>query len=229
MINISDKKQLVKYIWSFTLGDGWMVKPHTGGNASYGLSQAAIHKDYVDWQVSILENLTSVHYRYVDAFVDNRGVNNQAQIRITSKVHPFYTTLYERIYTPLKVKSISVHDLKLLDWETLAILYMDDGYIERTERKTTKNYIRIRIATENYSHADVLLLQKAIYEKTSIPFNLHKRKMKDTYGWRLETVGDKARYFVDNVSKYILPSFEYKLDTEKQSNDYPVTNSEDIV
>jgi len=215
MIKITDKKELVKYIAAFTLGDGCLFRRNNnpGRNANYILNQISIHKDYVDWQASILENVTSIKYYYKAAFIDNRGVNNQAQIRITTKVHPLFTTLYERIYTSNRVKAISPHDLKLLDWESLAILYMDDGYIQVIPGKRVEKKISVHICTENYTYGDLWLLQKAIYEKTELPFNFKKRKLKDNYGYRLEMVGDKAERFIDGVAKYIQPSFMYKINT----------------
>ena len=47
--------------------------------------------------------------------------------------------MYNRLYTPVgntHVKVLDPHYLKLMDWETLAMMYMDDGWIQVTENKT---------------------------------------------------------------------------------------------
>jgi hypothetical protein len=213
MIKIADKKELVKYVWSFTLGDGCLFRrnDNPGRNAIYILNQIQEHRDYVEWQASILENLTSIKYYEQDAFIDKRGVNNRPQIRITSKAHPFYTTLYERIYLN-RIKTISPHDLKLLDWESLAILFMDDGYIQTQETQKLGRRTRAFLCTENYTYGDLVLLQKAIYEKTNLPFNFKKRKLKDGYGHRLVLSPKFFDEFIKGVESYIFPSFQYKLD-----------------
>lgn len=217
MMYISDKKVLVKYVSAFLLGDGWLQKQvDNNKNARYGLHQLAIHKDYIDWQASILENLTRVTYRYKDAYINSQ----EASIRIWTMAHPFYTTLYERIYTQNRVKSINPHDLKLLDWETLAILYQDDGYIEVSPRLTTGNYVRVRIATDNYTYGDLVLLQKAIFEKTKLPFDIRLRKLKNTNGYRLQLTKDYAKRFLEGIGPYVKDSYQYKLDIDTQTTKY---------
>jgi len=212
------RKELTKYIFSFTLGDGWMTKRNK--NANYGLHQLSIHKDYIEWQANILETLTSVNWRDIPAYINIQGAKAKASIRIETKTHPFYTTLYERIYTERKIKQISPHDLKLLDWETLAILYQDDGYIEVSPRITQENYVRIRIATDNFTYGDVVLLQRAIYEYTNIPFDIQRRKFKETYGYRLQARKDYAKRFIEGITPYVKPSYEYKLDIHTQTSKY---------
>jgi len=227
MIKITDKKILVKYVNAFLLGDGWLSRRNNNEscNACYGLRQIAQHKDYIDWQANILENLTSVHYYNRDAFIDPRGVNNQAQICITSKAHPFYTTMYERVYTSQRIKSISYHDLKLLDWETLAILYQDDGYIQVIPGIKVDKKVDVYICTENYTYGDLTLLQSAIFEKVGIPFTFKKRKLKDNYGYRLVIRGEKALRFLDGISKYVKPSYEYKIDASNFTGKYRTIDS----
>jgi hypothetical protein len=214
-MNVKNRKDLTRFVWGFTLGDGWLVVSTGSKNAHYGLHQIAIHKDYVNWQAEVLETLTKVRTREKEEYINSQGANAKPSIRIETMNHPFYTTLYERVYTNLKVKQISPHDLKLLDWQNLACLYQDDGYIEVSANKYAENYVRVRIATDNYSFADVNLLQKAIFEKYKITFNVIKRKLKYTYGYRLEAKKDNAKRFLEGVEPYMFPSFHYKLDVDK--------------
>jgi hypothetical protein len=224
-MNDISRKELTKYVWAFTLGDGWLTINTGSRNAHYGLHQIATHKDYIDWQSDILSELTAVRYREKPAYINSQGANAKPSIRIETMNHPFYTTLYERIYTPVRVKQISPHDLKLLDWECLAILYQDDGYIEVSDRVTMENYVRVRIATDNYSYGDIVLLQKAIYEKTNIPFDIQRRKLATTYGYRLQARKEYARRFIDGITPYVKLSFAYKLDTDTITTKYVRKNT----
>jgi len=223
MIN---RKDLTKYIFAFTLGDGALfnnkqnLKNNGIGryanntpikNSHYYLKQIAIHKDYVDWQANILESLTNVSIYYTDAYTDKRGYSCKAQYKLQTRAHPFYTTMRERIY-PSGIKTISMHDLKLLDWETLAIFYMDDGWIESRVNKNGSVYYRIGIASHSFTQAENYILTAAIKEKTGVRFETTKHKQNSgQYKYYIRTSKQEAIKFLEGVRPYILPSFEYKL------------------
>lgn len=223
---MTNRKDLTAYVWAFTLGDGALssLKPYsrnieetnigrkrTGINSHYYLKQLSVHKDYVDWQASILERLTQVTIRANKAYVDNRGYSIKEQLELTTRSHPFYTTLRERIYYN-GLKAISPHDLKLLDWETAAIFYMDDGWLDTKETKTKGLYIRASIASHSFTYGDNTLLRDAFAEKLGVHFDTKRHKQKSgEYKWFLQTSKDNAKRFLEGITPYIKPSFEYKL------------------
>ena len=188
----------------------WNQRPNL--NAAYSLSQIADHEDYVNYQKEILEEITSVSLKKYDAFVKD-GVSKKSFYKLETKPHPFFQTLRERWYHNGK-KTISLHDLKQFDFEMLAIWYMDDGYILRTENKYHKG--NIYLCTDNYTEAEVVLLQKIIYNNTSVAMDIRKRgKKKDgTQIYRLIARNEQASKFIEGVKHYIQPSFKYKLHTE---------------
>lgn len=210
MIN---RKELTKYVSAFILGDGHLALSTGSRNAHYVLHQKAIHTDYVLWQADILETLTKIRVRYKDAYTNSQGAQAKPSIRIETMNHPFYTTLHQRWYNH-RIKQISFHDLKLLDWEMLAIFYQDDGYIEVSERQTKSNYVRVRIATDCYTYGDLYLLTKAIKEKTNIGFDIVGRKLQHRQGYRLQTTKDMARRFIEGITPYVKESYRYKIDVE---------------
>lgn len=215
MVVISEKKTLTKYVYAFVLGDGSLVLGKGRKNATYTCTQISDHRDYMDWQSDILSNLTKVRMYTVDARVDSRGYNSKEQIQLRTNQLPFFTEMRQRIYIGGR-KAISPHDLKLLDAEMLAILYMDNGNIWVKENVRTPNYILVELNTHAYSFADNSLLQKAIYEKFGIPFNIspHRSKTGNIH-YRLRSKKEYARKFIDIVTPHIKPSFYYKITTVK--------------
>jgi hypothetical protein len=210
---ITDKKVLTKYISAFVLGDGWLDLPKKGINASYKIDQIQAHQDYIEWQANILSTLTSVTVHVVDR-VDNRIKNLQTVLRLFTKSHPVYTTIRQRFYGQ-GIKAVSPHDLKLFEWEVAAIWYMDDGGIQVRPTKS-EPYVKVALSTESFSFGDNSLLQKVIYEKLNIPFNIEKyTNKKGNQVYRLWARKDYAKRFIEGISQYILPSFEYKLDYTK--------------
>jgi len=98
----------------------------------------------------------------------------------------------------------------------MAYFYMDDGWLEIQERLTTETYVRASIASHNYTYGDQLMLKQAIKEKLGIEFNIRKHLQKSgEYKYFLQAKKDHAKRFLDGISTYILPSFEYKLFSER--------------
>lgn len=212
------KKELTRYIAAFTLGDGFLRRRNKTCNASYALNQLYIHKEYIEWQASILESLTSVSIKYVNAY--NDGYNHRAQYRLLTKTHPMYTTMHDRIYMNGR-KTVSPHDLKLLDFESMAIWYMDDGFILRSSNRANGD---MTLCTDNFTFAEVSLLQKAIWERLEIPFNIRRKQTNTGVVFRLTCTRKNTPKLISGIEKYIFPSFQYKLHT----NDIP-TRDGDIV
>lgn len=218
---ITNPKTLTKYVSAFLLGDGFISKAEkTNKEYHYRNHQIIDHADYIEWQADILSLLTKVRL-YQIHYPDPRGWNTKSQISLRTNQLPFYTALRERIYLN-GIKRISPHDLRLLDNESLAIWYMDDGYLNKEG-----NLFRVVLCTENYTFGDISLAQKVIYEKTGVSFSLQLRKLKDSYGHRLVASKDHAKRFLALVEPYILPSFRYKLDTSRMNS--PVLAGDEIV
>lgn len=205
LVKVSDKKELTKYISSFLLGDGGLkMSNERSKNAMYIFSQIASHEDYIIWQAGILKNITDVSIYVYEEGIQSQGALAKRSFRLNTKCHPFYTTLYERHYLCGR-KVVSPHDLKLLDWQSLAIWYMDDGYLH-TSSDTPY------ICTECYSFGDCLLLKKVLYERFGIMSGTTRRKKQNgEYGYRLRLSNKTMNRFFSGIEPYIFPSFKYKL------------------
>lgn len=208
---IKDKKILVKYISGLLLGDGCLRRRQDTWNAFYHLSQITIHRDYVFWQADILNNISSVKVWETSERVQTTRAIGKPCYHLDTGAVPFYTTLYERIYIDGH-KTISPHDLKLMDWEVLALWYMDDGYYHQAHATSY-------FCTDCYSYGDCVLLQKAIYEKFGILSGLMRRKLKNNYGYRIRVSKKSLDAFHKGIKPYIFPSFEYKLHCTNSPSD----------
>lgn len=204
---ITDKKELTKYIWSFVLGDGCLTvsesknRPNNNINYKFDCGQLAIHEDYILWRADILSNITGVYLQERQFKIGN------LQIRTTTNRHPFFTTLRQRMYLN-GTKLIDPHDLKLLDWETLAILYQDDGCLSH---KSYNSY-NLTISSEAYTYGDNILLQRAIKDKVDILFSVQKISVNGNTKYRLALQNQEGqKKFIDGIRPYIKESFNYKI------------------
>lgn len=206
-MKIDNRKELTRLISAMVLGDGCLFKAKNMINVRYSFSQRHDHKDYFDWQCSVLENLTSISvYHYAES------KQRRAYYSLDTKSHPFYTTLRERMYFDGR-KTVSPHDLRLFDWQSAAVWYMDDGYILRSEDQKQRG--NVFLCTDHYTLAEVIILQKVLWEKLGVPFDLRKRGHKKNGDriHRLVLRSNNTARFLDGISKYVFPSFEYKLHT----------------
>lgn len=206
----------LKLINAMLLGDGSLRTWKNCKHYAYSFGQIATHKDYVDWQANALEGLSKVTIRWYDTRIDKNGVNHQPHYKLETGVHPTFTLLYTRVYVNGR-KSISLHDLKTFDAQCAAIWFMDDGY--RLKSQFASHDGNVFLCTDNFSQSEVILLQKLLYEKFHIPFNVIRRgNRKDgTAMYRLKARNQYAERFCEIVAPYILPSFEYKLHSKQST------------
>lgn len=195
---IKDKKVLTKYVVAFAMGDAGVYK----SGSKYRMVANGTHKDYILWKKSILENVSGVNYHVV---VDPRDDYSRKSLHVlTTRVHPMYEKIRDRLYTG-SYKGIDPHYLTLLDWEMLAILFMDDGSCYKDKRCNATP--RVSLNAKRLSYGDQWLLKKAIKEKLNLEFNVTRH---GKY-WYLSLRTKDYTAFKEGVAPYVLDCFSYKL------------------
>lgn len=215
---MTNKKELVKVVAASLLGDGYINK-EDGKNGRFRLTQIAEHRDHVEYLTTYLETLTRV---VIDVQVarDNivicgKQTRSKETLRLRTMAHPKYTSFYERMYLN-RIKVVDPHYLTLIDAEFMAIWFQQDGYMELGRTDVVNP--GISIATDNFSYGDQLLLRKAIIEKTGFIFNV-RRKGTNSLGentYRLHLYRKQTPEFTEYIRPFIQPSFEYKINVERQ-------------
>lgn len=202
-----DKKQLTKLVSYFAMGDGGVY--YSGQHCKFIMNMRSKNRDYIDWVANTLKEITNVKIREVPDY-NTDGYTRQPLTRLETASHPFFTMLRDRIYVD-KYKGLDEHTLKLLDWESLAILYMCDGslYIDKPSPKkglVNPSY-NVYLHLKRLSYGDQFILKKALKEKLDLEFNINK--CGNFYNLRLR-VKDVEK-FMQGVTPYMLPSFSYKI------------------
>jgi hypothetical protein len=194
----TDKKRVSKLLYYFSTFDGGVY--YSGKNARFVINMRSDNLDYIGWIEDTINEYTSVIIRDVI----QRG-NRMPLVSLTSKAHPIFTKIRERIYIDNK-KVIDPHTLALMDAEALAIIFMADGGTSVDKRHNT--YPEIRLHTKGFSYFENLALSKAIYEKTSIRTTVNRH---GKYFF-LRVKSADIQLFVDTVKPYLCESFYYKLE-----------------
>jgi hypothetical protein len=188
-----DKKEITKRLAFFVLTDASLTLHNGCINASFSLSMCVRNTDILEYVVPAI-NAIGVGSKYT---ISKCG----KYFRFTTKTHPTLTTMYNRIYIDGR-KSPSQHDFKLLDWESMAIMYMCDGNIQKSGNVW---YPMLNLCRWNY--AELQWVRTQIKEYLSLDMSVYKC---GKY-FRLGVPRHHVDYFFDNVSQYITPSFSYKL------------------
>jgi hypothetical protein len=222
-----NEKEITKYIASSLLGDGSITIDKRdygqGGNAVFEICQIEDHKDYLDWLSEKVSPITSVKVelkptrKKLAQYTFPNGITStvKPQYRLRTSRHPFFNKFRDRLYATGR-KTIDIHYFTLFDWESLAMWYMEDGYISSyttTNRYDSKyKYSKLGLSTQGFTQAENYVLKKFLKEKFDLEFNLQQNKYPSGIKYRLVAKADNISKFLDGIHKFIVPSFQYKLD-----------------
>lgn len=215
-----NRKDFTKYVAAFTYGDGGIYKLPGHSNCRFEAANLEKNKDYIDWRADILSDLTAVKTE-LRTWHDTR----QPMLRTRTMDHPFYTNMWQRFYLNGH-KTIDPHYMKLLDFETLAIWYMDDGngrFRPHAKSKTPE----IRLATHNFTYAENLMIKKAFKDILDLEWNIQQQKTKKTLCYYLSLRAKDYKKLYSGIKPFIKPSFDYKLFILDEQQ--PTFEAEDIV
>lgn len=223
-VETMDEKLKIKYITAFLYGDGYIGKH--GHECRFQANNIVDNLDYILWRKEILENITPVT---ITTNKDDRP-NRKEIVKTFTRTHPIYSRVHERMYLENK-KVIDPHYLKLLDWETLAIWYMDDGnlrLIKQDYKDSHYEYPVPSLATLCFSYAENLLIKQAIKEKLGIEFNINKHSVNknDEMMYQIILTRNSFDRFYNGVKEFIKPSFMYKINPHDKPQ---IKLGEDIV
>lgn len=211
-----NKKELIKLSSFFTMGDGGVYKYGKTKHCQFLMNMKKDNLDYIEWVADVLSNITKVTYKE-SAPYNNDGYNRKPLVRLWTNQHPYFDSLRERIYTD-NYKGIDPHALKLLDAESLAILYMCDGslYTDKPNPKKglINNSYNVNLNMKRLSYGDQFILKKALKEKLDLEWNINRHYQ--YYYLRLRN--KDLNKFMDMIEKYIKPSFNYKLITRTENS-----------
>ena len=221
-----NNKELTRYVASFVFGDGSVVMDKRdygkGGNASFECSHIESNLDYLVWKKGILEEITGCSLIWKEprnsVFPNGKTGNQKPYYRLRSHRHPFFNKFRYRLYGTGR-KIIDPHYFTLFDEESLAIWYMDDGYLAKDieKRNVNKHYrFRVGLCTQSYSLVENLYIKDFLKTKFSLEFNIQKLKYPSgiKHSLRLD-YQDQVDKFIDIVKPYVLPSFNYKIDISR--------------
>jgi len=192
------------------LGDASLNLPNKKGRngTSHGKSKnwrlSITHceeqRDYLKWKGDLLGKITSIRY---DDFIG--GYKKNRNYRLTTRCHPIYTKIAERMYIDGR-KTFDNHILSTLNTKGLAIWYMDDGYL-RVDKKVSE------LSTCSFTYPEHYLLRKMMWDKFGLSTTIHRK-------------GKYYRLYIRRTSMDLFLKLVYPHITEVKSMLYKVRTKE---
>ena len=201
-----DKKYLVKMMSFLAMGDGNLTMHKECVNASFHISQTKEASELICLSANLLDEL-KIGYKITEYKIKG---SDTIYCRLASKVHPFLTKLYHRIYIDGR-RTLDPHAFKQLDWESLAILYMSDGNIQWSSSGTPTAMINLC----RLSYAEFMWFRSQVKEALGITGNVYKCGKYFRFGFRVK----ESKVFFSHIRPYVLEQYRYKLPNEKPSNE----------
>ena len=201
-----DKKYLVKMMSFLVMGDGSLSMHKGCVNASFHISQTKEASELICLSANLLDEL-KIGYKITEYKIEG---SDTVYCRLASKVHPFLTKLYHRIYIDGR-RTLDPHAFKQLDWESLAILYMSDGNIQWSSSGTPTAMINLC----RLSYAEFMWFRSQVKEALGIIGNVYKCGKYFRFGFRVK----ESKVFFSHIRPYMLEQYRYKLPDEKPSNE----------
>lgn len=191
--------QLSKFLaWSVS-GDGYVGYSTNNKNAHYSISRSPEHDDYIQVVANKFVGLQDCDVR-IDRYTRKDNHKEVVDLRTTS--HPVFSRVRERQYI-YNHKVIDPHQLTMLDWESAAFLYMDDGSLCMSNTGS----LITRISTSHFSFGDNELLRRAFIEKLGVIWNINR----NGNTWQLNLAKQSRDVWFDGIRPFIVPSYNYKL------------------
>ena len=197
-----DMQYMTRMVFAMALGDGYLGV-NGGTSAAMRIAHTEKHKNYVYWKANILRKLTNVtiYYRHAEP--------SKPHYALQTLTHPLYTTIYQKMY-PLGVKTLNPDLLKLLDWPSLVIWFMDDGSL----CSNGVSSYACKWHTENFSYGDNMVLSNTL-SRFDLTANVRERKQNGKSYWYLRLPVKSIQTLIDGISPFVLDSYKYKLDFKR--------------
>lgn len=193
-------KQIKKILYGILLSDGSLDTT----TQRFGLYSK--EKEYAEYVYSVLSNLTHSSFSLKEVFDKRFGVTGY---RIWSNKSKYLKKTYNIFYPNNGRKVLSSYIVRRLDAESLAHVWMCDGYLEHAKNRKKNTIQNIGwFCLESFPKEELFLLQEHLKNNFGINSSLIKKPW--GFGYRIRIGGENLQKFISLIYPYILDCFKYK-------------------
>ena len=211
-VTTMDKKYITKMMSFLCMSDAALTMHKECINTSYHISQTKGKDGLICLSALLLDELR-IGYKITEYQIKG---SDTVYTRLSSRVHPFLTKLWNRIYMDGR-KVLDPHAFKQLDWEAMSVLYMSDGNIQG-HKGSPRHSAMINLC--RLSYAELMWFRAQVFERLDLLGNVYKCGKYYRFGFRY----DESDIFFEKIRPFMLEEYMYKLPNER-----PLLEGDDIV
>lgn len=199
----SDRYQLA-ILCGTILGDGCIRR--SSKNSSRGvISHKESNKDYLEYKQLLLSSISSPNLRYKvckESFYKGKKVFGENAFMLNLKASPYLDKLRKMIYCREDGrKKITKDLLELMDENSIAVHYYDDGYKMRSSKRP--NFYTYKITMYDFDEESIGLYAQWMLEKYNIHTTIHSGI--------LYIRAQSREQFRSIIQKHVVQSMQYKV------------------
>lgn len=193
--------QLIEIINGSLLGDGFLSRYITNSdrkncNSKLMINYSTVNVEYANYIFSLL-NLECKTYKYCfNRNLENKKIKDNGIVTINTCQNQSFNS-FRDIWYPFGIKMVPSNIV--LTPLTVAVWFQDDGY----KHKSGSYYL----CTDNFSFADLKILQKALLRDFNVKSSVHWNGIKQ----RIYIKKESSETFKNITQSFICPFMKYKL------------------
>lgn len=197
-------KRQNEYLYGSLLGDDCLVSGPSRKHPYLQVIHSSKFETYVRWKYGFWKKLVRNGIKKTPVKLKDKSFFTS---RFYTIAHPGFLSFYRRLYKNGK-KQITREWLSHLTPLSLAIWYMDDGYLRKKRN-------RIHFISLAFGRKGNEVIKDYFLDKWNIKTNLQKASRgKDRYYIWMNT--ENSIKFTKTIAPYIIPCFSYKIDKSRE-------------
>lgn len=163
-----------------------------------------VSEEYIDYMIDVLSTIKNIGVTKKTVYKNNKVVG----YRLWTRKNVWLSRLYSKYYNSER-KELNSWNVKRIDAEGLAHIWMGDGYLEHSKNRKKDKVQNIGwLCFEAYPKEELELLQKHLLDTWGIGSSLVSKPW--GFGYRLRIGGENLQILISTIYPYILDSFKYK-------------------
>lgn len=201
-------REIKKVLYGIILSDGYIGK--TG--------RLDLYNKNIEYIQSILPYINSITRTRCSIYEKMDSRFGSIGYRLTTNSTPYFKKFRDIFYSSDGRKHITKYIVDRLDFQSLAHIWMCDGYLFHA-----KDYKKQKIQNigyfclEGFPEIELLLFINRLKE---LGIESRLEKVAWGFGFRPKISGKSLQKFIDNIYKHIEPCFKYKTNLYYKSNLY---------
>jgi len=163
------------------------------------------NKEYAEYISQVISQITGMSVK----FSVKNNKRGYIGYRVSTKKHAYWKNLGDKFYTGKGRKELNKYIVDRIDAESLAHIWMCDGYLEHSKNRKTNKVQNIGwFCLEAFPEEELNIFREHLSTKFGIETSLIKKPW--GFGYRIRVGGVWLQKLISTVYPYILDCFMYK-------------------